>query len=100
MNLGDTIARRGPTRTRVVVIGAGFGRVGLGIQLKAAGLDDFVILEKSDSVGGVWRENRYPSAACDVPSHLYSFSFEPRADWPRKYANQADILDYLLYCTR
>jgi cation diffusion facilitator CzcD-associated flavoprotein CzcO len=100
MNLGDTIASREPTRTRVVVIGAGFGGIGLGIKLKAAGLDDFVILEKSDAVGGVWRENRYPGAACDVPSHLYSFSFEPRADWPRKYANQADILDYLIHCTR
>ena len=61
---------------------------------------DFVILEKSDSVGGVWRENRYPGAACDVPSHLYSFSFEPRADWPHKYANQVDILDYLTQCAR
>ena len=83
------------TQTRVVIIGAGFGGIGLGIKLKDAGLNDFVILEKSDSVGGVWRENRYPGAACDVPSHLYSFSFEPRADWPRKYATQSDILDYL-----
>src|SRR5882762_863304 len=100
MNPGDTIASGEPVRTRVVVIGAGFGGIGLGIKLKAAGLDDFVILEKSDSVGGVWRENRYPAAACDVPSHLYSFSFEPCADWPRKYADQADILDYLIHCTR
>jgi cation diffusion facilitator CzcD-associated flavoprotein CzcO len=100
MKLGDTIASGEPVRTRVVVIGAGFGGIGLGIKLKAAGLDDFVILEKSDSVGGVWRENRYPGAACDVPSHLYSFSFEPRADWPRKYADQADILDYLIHCAR
>jgi cation diffusion facilitator CzcD-associated flavoprotein CzcO len=100
MNLGHTIASREPTRTRVVIIGAGFGGIGLGIKLKAAGRDDFVILEKSDAVGGVWRENRYPGAACDVPSHLYSFSFEPRADWPRRYADQADILDYLVHCTR
>src|SRR6266568_3817645 len=100
MNLEDTIGGGTPVRTRVVVIGAGFGGIGLGIKLKAAGLDDFVILEKSDSVGGVWRENRYPGAACDVPSHLYSFSFEPRADWPRKYADQADILDYLIHCAR
>jgi cation diffusion facilitator CzcD-associated flavoprotein CzcO len=100
MNPQDTITSRKPVRTRIVVIGAGFGGIGLGIKLKAAGLDDFVILEKSDSVGGVWRENRYPGAACDVPSHLYSFSFEPRADWPRKYAGQADILDYLVHCAR
>jgi cation diffusion facilitator CzcD-associated flavoprotein CzcO len=88
------------TQTRVVIVGAGFGGIGLGVKLKAAGLTDFVILEKSDSVGGVWRENRYPGAACDVPSHLYSFSFEPRADWPDRYASQADILDYLNHCAR
>ena len=89
-----------PMRTRVVVIGAGFGGIGLGIKLKQSGLDDFVILEKSDSAGGVWRDNDYPGAACDVPSHLYSFSFEPRADWPDKYASQADILEYLERCVR
>ena len=100
MSEDHTIASGEPVRTRVVVIGAGFGGIGLGIKLKAAGLNDFLILERSDSVGGVWRENRYPGAACDVPSHLYSFSFEPRADWPRKYAGQADILDYLVHCTR
>jgi len=88
------------TQTRVVVVGAGFGGIGLGIKLKGSGLNDFVILEKSDSVGGVWRENRYPGAACDVPAHLYSFSFEPRAAWPDRYASQADILDYLTHCTR
>jgi cation diffusion facilitator CzcD-associated flavoprotein CzcO len=54
-------------RTCVVIIGAGFGGIGLGIKLKLAGLNDFLILEKSDCVGGVWRENRYPGAACDVP---------------------------------
>ena len=88
------------TQTRIVIIGAGFSGIGLGIKLKLAGLNDFIILEKSDSVGGVWRENRYPGAACDVPSHLYSFSFEPRADWPDKFGKQADILDYLTHCTR
>jgi cation diffusion facilitator CzcD-associated flavoprotein CzcO len=89
-----------PTRTRVVIIGAGFGGIGLGIKLKAAGLNDFVILEKSQQIGGVWRENRYPGAECDIPSHLYSFSFELRADWPQTYASQADILDYLEHCAR
>jgi cation diffusion facilitator CzcD-associated flavoprotein CzcO len=88
------------TPTRVVIIGVGFGGIGLGIKLKLAGLDDFIILEKSDCIGGVWRENRYPDAACDVPSHLYSFSFEPRADWPDKFGKQADILDYLTLCAR
>src|ERR1700733_11295597 len=91
---------RGPTRTRVIIVGAGFGGIGLGIQLKKAGRHDFIILEKSDSVGGVWRQNRYPGAACDVPSHLYSFSFEPSADWPDRYASQSDILAYLTHCAR
>jgi cation diffusion facilitator CzcD-associated flavoprotein CzcO len=90
----------GPTRTRAVIIGAGFGGIGLGIKLKRAGLSDFVILERSRGVGGVWRENSYPGAACDVPSHLYSFSFEPKADWPERYASQADILGYLEHCAR
>src|SRR4051812_27342558 len=90
----------GLMRRRIVIIGAGFGGIGLGIKLKKSGLNDFVILEKLDSVGGVWRQNRYPGAACDVPSHLYSFSFEPWADWPQKYATQPDILAYLVHCTQ
>ena len=89
-----------PTRTRVVIVGAGFGGLGLAIKLKASGADDFVILEKSDSVGGVWSNNRYPGAACDIPSHLYSFSFEPRADWPQKFASQSEILKYLRHCVQ
>jgi cation diffusion facilitator CzcD-associated flavoprotein CzcO len=87
-------------RTRIVIIGAGFGGIGLGIKLRQAGMTDFVILEKSQSVGGVWAANGYPGAACDVPSHLYSFSFEPKADWPDRYARQADILAYLKDCAR
>ncbi len=79
----------GPASVQLIVIGAGFGGIGLGIRLKQSGFDDFVILEKSDSAGGVWYANSYPGAACDVPSHLYSFSFEPRPDWPDKYATQA-----------
>jgi cation diffusion facilitator CzcD-associated flavoprotein CzcO len=89
-----------PARTRALIIGAGFGGIGLGIKLRQAGFTDFIILEKSDRVGGVWRENTYPGAACDIPSHLYSFSFAPRADWPDRYANQADILAYLDDCAR
>jgi cation diffusion facilitator CzcD-associated flavoprotein CzcO len=87
-------------RARIVIIGAGFGGIGLGIKLRQAGIADFVILEKSQSVGGVWAANGYPGAACDVPSHLYSFSFAPKADWPDKYARQADILAYLKECVR
>jgi cation diffusion facilitator CzcD-associated flavoprotein CzcO len=89
-----------PIETRIVIIGAGFGGIGLGVNLKKRGADDFVILEKSDSVGGVWHKNRYPGAACDVPAHLYSFSFELRADWPQKFAGQDEILRYLTHCAR
>jgi cation diffusion facilitator CzcD-associated flavoprotein CzcO len=76
-----------PIKTRIVIVGAGFGGIGLGVNLKKRGRDDFIIPEKSDSVGGIWYKNRYPGAACDVPAHLYSFSFELRADWPQKYAS-------------
>lgn len=63
--------------------------------LRKEGIEDFIILEKALDVGGVWRDNRYPGAACDVPSHLYSFSFHPNPDWSRKFAPQAEILAYL-----
>ena len=69
---------------RVLVVGAGFAGLGLAIRLRQAGIDDYLVLEKAADVGGCWRENRYPGAACDVPSHLYSFSFEPKADWERR----------------
>ncbi|MFO7704051.1 MAG: NAD(P)/FAD-dependent oxidoreductase [Halopseudomonas sp.] len=82
----------------VLIIGAGFGGIGLGIRLDQQGLSDYLILEKASEVGGTWRDNSYPGAACDVPSHLYSFSFEPKADWSSKYAPQAEILAYLKYC--
>ena len=86
------------TRTSVVVIGAGFAGLGAGIRLKAAGIQDVVILEAGDEVGGTWRDNAYPGAACDIPSHLYSFSFEPRSDWSQAYASQPEIQDYLVHC--
>jgi cation diffusion facilitator CzcD-associated flavoprotein CzcO/acetyl esterase/lipase len=87
-----------PSRTpKVAIIGAGFGGVGLGIKLKQAGID-FTILEKADGVGGVWRTNTYPGLTCDIPSHLYSFSFEPNPDWSRVYSPQPEILDYIERC--
>ena len=74
-----------PTRTpSVAIIGAGFGGIGLAITLKKRGIDSLTILEKGDRVGGVWRDNTYPGATCDVPSQLYSFSFEPNPDWSRR----------------
>ena len=68
---------------RVAVIGAGPGGLCTAIQLRRAGIEDFVILEKADGVGGTWWHNRYPGAECDVQSHLYSFSFEIKPDWSR-----------------
>ncbi|WP_037558934.1 flavin-containing monooxygenase [Spirillospora albida] len=84
----------------VVVIGAGFGGIGMAIRLLEAGIRDVVVLEKADGLGGTWRDNTYPGAACDVPSHLYSFSFERKTDWTRRFPPQPEILDYLRHCAR
>ena len=70
----------------------------MGIRLKGAGFERFEILEKAGGVGGTWYHNRYPGCACDVPSHLYSFSFEIKRDWSRPYAPQPEILAYLEHC--
>ena len=81
-----------------IVVGAGFSGLCAGVQLREAGFHDFLILEKADRVGGTWRENTYPGAACDVPSHLYSYSFAPNPRWSRAYGEQAEILAYLERC--
>jgi cation diffusion facilitator CzcD-associated flavoprotein CzcO len=83
---------------QAIIIGAGFGGLGMAIRLKLRGEQRFVILEKADDVGGCWRDNTYPGAACDIPSHLYSFSFEPSAEWSRAFAPQPEILAYLRHC--
>jgi cyclohexanone monooxygenase len=82
----------------VAIIGAGAGGLAMGVRLKRAGYD-FTIYEKADGVGGTWRHNTYPGAACDVPSHLYSFSFELNPWWSRTYSTQPEILAYLERCT-
>ncbi|WP_264993274.1 flavin-containing monooxygenase, partial [Mycobacterium montefiorense] len=84
--------RRSP---KVAIIGAGFGGLGAAVALRRAGIDDLVILEADDGVGGTWRRNTYPGAACDIQSHLYSFSFAPNKSWSRTYARQPEILAYL-----
>lgn len=81
-----------------IVVGAGFSGLCAGIELRRAGIEDFVILEQADRIGGTWRDNRYPGAACDIPSHLYSYSFEPNPRWSRAYSGQAEILAYLEHC--
>jgi cation diffusion facilitator CzcD-associated flavoprotein CzcO len=79
----------------VVIVGAGFAGLGMAMTLKRAGRDDFVILEKAAELGGTWWENTYPGCGCDIASHLYSFSFAPKTDWSRAYAEQPEILGYL-----
>ncbi|MEI5099453.1 NAD(P)/FAD-dependent oxidoreductase [Streptomyces sp. PmtG] len=80
---------------RVAVIGSGFGGIGAAVRLRREGVTDFVVLERAGAVGGTWRDNSYPGCACDVPSHLYSFSFAPNPDWPRTFSGQEHIWDYL-----
>jgi cyclohexanone monooxygenase len=87
-----------PPLTSVAILGAGAGGLGLAIRLKKAGISDFVIFEASDGVGGTWRTNSYPGAACDVPSHLYSYSFAMKPDWTKTYADQPEILEYFEQC--
>lgn len=84
----------------VIIIGTGFGGLCMAIQLKKAGYTDFVLLEKAGKVGGTWRDNTYPGAACDVQSHFYSYSFEPKHDWSRKFGLQHEILGYMEGCVK
>ena len=83
---------------QIAIIGTGFSGLGMGIRLKQAGFEDFVILEQSDDVGGTWHENHYPGCACDVQSALYSFSFEQNPGWSRMFAQQKEIQAYLRNC--
>ena len=83
------------TEVDVLVVGTGFAGLGMAVQLERAGRGDVVVLERGDDVGGTWRDNTYPGAACDVPSHLYSFSFAPNPTWTRSFSPQAEIQQYL-----
>jgi cation diffusion facilitator CzcD-associated flavoprotein CzcO len=80
---------------RIAIVGAGFSGLGMAIRLKQEGEDDFVLLERAGDIGGTWRENTYPGCRCDVPSHLYSFSFAPNPNWSSTFSPQKEILDYL-----
>jgi cation diffusion facilitator CzcD-associated flavoprotein CzcO len=82
----------------IVIVGSGFSGLGMAIRLKQAGIDDFVVLERAGEVGGTWQANTYPGCACDVPSHLYSFSFALNPDWTQTYSPQPEIWDYLRRC--
>ncbi len=85
----------GAQRVRIAIVGAGFAGLGLAVRLREAGIEDFVVLERADEVGGTWQANTYPGCQCDVPSHLYSFSFAPNPSWSRTYSRQPEIWGYL-----
>ena len=84
--------------SHIAIIGAGFSGLGMAIRLKQAGIEDFVVLERAEELGGTWRDNTYPGCQCDIPSALYSFSFAPNPNWSRFYPLQEEIRDYLRRC--
>jgi cation diffusion facilitator CzcD-associated flavoprotein CzcO len=85
---------------QAAIIGTGFAGLAMGAKLKEAGIDDFVLFEKAGEVGGTWRDNTYPGCACDVPSHLYSFSFAQNPDWSQSFSPQPEIQAYLVAATK
>ncbi len=99
MNSQTKLNRSSPITTDVAIVGAGFGGLCMAIKLREAGHDNFLLLEKADEVGGTWRDNSYPGAACDVQSHMYSFSFAPKPDWSRRYSPWNEIQAYILDTT-
>jgi cation diffusion facilitator CzcD-associated flavoprotein CzcO len=83
---------------RIVIVGGGFAGIGMAIRLRERGIEDFVLLERAARVGGTWQFNTYPDCRCDIPSHLYSFSFAPNPEWSQTYSSQPEIRDYLERC--
>lgn len=94
----DTAQDTVPNQVRVCIVGSGFAGLGLAIRLRKAGIEDFVVLERDRDLGGTWYQNTYPGCQCDVPSHLYSFSFALNPHWSRTYPLQPEIEDYLHRC--
>ena len=84
-----------PRHVDTLIIGSGFAGLGAAIKLTKAGKKDFVVIERGHDVGGTWRDNTYPGAACDVPSHLYSYSFALNPDWTRSFSTQPEIQKYI-----
>ena len=93
-----TLRVPGTRAPSVTIVGAGLSGLAMAIQLRRSGVTDMTILEQSDGVGGTWRDNTYPGSGCDVPSHLYSFSFASKTDWSRRFAEQPEILGYAEDC--
>lgn len=98
--LANSVATRNGSEISVdvLIVGAGFSGICMGIKLLEAGMRDFLVIEKSEEIGGTWWDNRYPGCACDVPSHLYSFSFDLNADWTRMFSSQPEIWKYMKSC--
>ena len=88
------------SRYKIAIVGSGFAGIGMATKLLSAGETNFVVLEKSNQVGGTWRDNTYPGAACDVPSHLYSFAGIPNSSWSRSFSPQPEIQEYLVRCAK
>jgi cation diffusion facilitator CzcD-associated flavoprotein CzcO len=89
---------RADEHVKVVIVGGGFSGVAMAIRLKQRGIENFVVLERAEDIGGTWQQNTYPGCRCDVPSHLYSLSFAPNPDWSHAYSPQEEIRDYLRAC--
>jgi cation diffusion facilitator CzcD-associated flavoprotein CzcO len=94
----DNTAMPLPLRTDVAIVGSGYSGLCVAIRMKLAGLQDFVMLEQAATLGGTWRDNHYPGAACDIASNLYSFSFEPNPNWTRVYPQQPELKAYIEHC--
>src|SRR3954463_10579044 len=88
-------AQGDPPHHQIAIVGSGFAGLGMAIRLKQKREHDFVVFERADDVGGTWRDNTYPGVACDVPSHLYSFSLAPNPNWSRTFSPGHEIQDYL-----
>jgi cation diffusion facilitator CzcD-associated flavoprotein CzcO len=99
MQPGTLSAMSQPIPISIAIIGSGFSGLGMAIRLKQEGIEDFVVLEREQDVGGTWWVNTYPGCQCDIPSHLYSFSFALNPDWSRTYPLQPEISDYLIDCS-
>ena len=93
-------SEQGETRVRIAILGTGFSGLGMAIRLKQQGENDFVVIEKAADIGGTWRDNTYTGCACEIPSHLYSFSFALNPKWTRAYSRQPEIQAYLQRCAK
>src|SRR5947209_16239328 len=98
MRVTDNTAKALPPHTDVAIVGSGYSGLCVAIRMKLEGLQGFVIFEQAATIGGTWRDNHYPGAACDIASNLYSFSFEPNPNWSRVYPQQPELKAYIEHC--